>query len=59
MSNQSDEKGAAYYHVLNHALLHLIPVSATHVLDVGCASGYLGEAIKQKNRWASFGDRAL
>ncbi|GAF12606.1 glycosyltransferase, family 2 [Bacillus sp. JCM 19046] len=48
MSNQSDEKGAAYYHVLNHALLHLIPVSATHVLDVGCASGYLGEAIKQK-----------
>lgn len=48
MSNQSEEKGAAYYHVLNHSLLHLVPTSAQHVLDVGCASGYLGEAIKQK-----------
>lgn len=44
----SNEKGIQYYRVLNHALLHLIPVTDTRVLDIGCAAGYLGEAIKAK-----------
>ncbi|UTR07378.1 class I SAM-dependent methyltransferase [Alkalihalobacillus sp. LMS6] len=45
---QSERKESAYYRVLNHALLHLIQPTDVEVLDIGCAAGYLGEAIKVK-----------
>lgn len=38
-----------YYEGANHKLLALVPPTATRILDIGCAKGHLGAAIKAKN----------
>jgi len=38
-----------YYQVWNQALFDLIPAHCKSVLEIGCASGRLGEAVKQRN----------
>ncbi|WP_054707663.1 class I SAM-dependent methyltransferase [Bacillus sp. JCM 19041] len=48
MKQDYGEKEPSYYSVLNYALLHAIPPTAKRVLDVGCAGGYLGQAIKAR-----------
>jgi 2-polyprenyl-3-methyl-5-hydroxy-6-metoxy-1,4-benzoquinol methylase len=45
-------KPADYYEVVNSGILGLIPPDARRLLDVGCASGGLGEAFKQSRAGA-------
>ena len=37
-----------YYEGLNQRLLHAVPLSARRILEVGCGSGRLAEALKQQ-----------
>jgi 2-polyprenyl-3-methyl-5-hydroxy-6-metoxy-1,4-benzoquinol methylase len=43
----------AYYERARPDLLRAIPRDATHILDVGCASGWLGEALRRERPGAS------
>ncbi|HKP95135.1 MAG TPA: glycosyltransferase [Fibrobacteria bacterium] len=45
----SDTKSPDYYQVWNQALFDLVPTDCKRVLEVGCASGRLGDAIKKRN----------
>lgn len=44
-----DAKSPDYYQVWNQALFDLVPADRKRILEVGCASGRLGEAIKKRN----------
>lgn len=50
-SNVNFEKQSSgdYYQVWNQSLFDLVPVTAKNILEIGCASGRLGEAIKTRN----------
>ena len=37
-----------YYNGLNQRLLYAVPLSARRILEVGCGSGRLAEALKQQ-----------
>ncbi len=42
-----EEHPPGYFEGINSALLRAVPSSALRILDVGCAAGRLGEALKQ------------
>ncbi len=46
-SRQSDPKPALYYEKINREILSAIPKDARQILDVGCAAGLMGAAIKK------------
>lgn len=48
-SHGEDTKSPDYYQVWNQALFDLVPSDCRRVLEVGCASGRLGEAVKKRN----------
>ena len=43
------ESAPDYYQVWNQKLFDLVPTDCKRVLEVGCASGRLGEAVKKRN----------
>ncbi|HZU37236.1 MAG TPA: methyltransferase domain-containing protein [Gemmataceae bacterium] len=45
----ADERPSAYHTSCNRHLLEVVPASALHILDVGCAEGRLGEALKRQD----------
>ncbi|MEO7426184.1 MAG: glycosyltransferase [Fibrobacteria bacterium] len=53
-SAAGEKKSADYYQVWNQVLFDLIPTDCKRVLEVGCASGRLGEAVKQRNGGAYY-----
>lgn len=48
MKGASKPMASTYYQHARPEVLALIPETARHVLDVGCASGALGRAVKQR-----------
>ena len=43
------EKPGNYYQSINRVLFHQVPESALRILEIGCASGMFGAALKEQN----------
>jgi SAM-dependent methyltransferase len=41
---------SGYFSGCNERLLHTVPATARHILDIGCGEGNLGVALKKRNR---------
>lgn len=46
----SDELRTGYHDLLRREILTLIPTAATNILDLGCGTGELGKALKQRQK---------
>jgi GT2 family glycosyltransferase/2-polyprenyl-3-methyl-5-hydroxy-6-metoxy-1,4-benzoquinol methylase len=56
LSATSREKKDSYYHFPRPELVELVPLSAKRILDVGCAAGKMGEALKQRAEALGMGE---
>ena len=43
------DKPGNYYQGINQVLLHQVPETAVRILEIGCASGVFGAALKEQN----------
>lgn len=57
--NDYSKKSENYYQGINFSILNLINPRATYILDIGCAQGNLGYAIKQQYGSKVFGIEAF
>ena len=48
-SKLMNEKPPSYYENVRNDLIPLIPMDATHILEVGCATGMTGRELKKRN----------